>query len=230
MTEASPTPPARSIRSYVLRQGRHSARRQQAFAQQLALYGVDPQQTFEPQKIFGNDHPLVMEIGIGNGEALTQLAAAHPHLNFIGVEVHTPGVHYAMQLIKTKSLTNVRLCHADVMGVLEHAIADHSLARVLIWMPDPWPKKRHHKRRLIQQEFINILQQKLLMNGSIHFASDWADYVDWTREQFAARQDFILNPQAIDAAGAVFQRPSTRFAERGQRLGHELADLVYQIK
>ncbi len=223
-------PPARSIRSYVLRQGRQSAGKQKTFAEQFAHYGLDAHQALDKEQIFGDQQPLVLEIGIGNGEALTLLAQAHPQLNFLGVDVHTPGIGYALRLLQSAAITNVRLFHADVMTVLEQAIADHSLARVVIWMPDPWPKKRHHKRRLMQPEFLTLLHQKLQANGSVHFASDWAPYVDWVRQLFMHRLDFCANPQAIDAAGSTFIRPTTRFGERGQRLGHELADLIYQVK
>ncbi len=222
--------PARSIRSYVLRQGRQSVGKQKTFAEQFAHYGLDANQPLDSAQVFGNQNPLVLEIGIGNGEALTQLAHAFPQLNFLGVDVHTPGIGYALRLLQSAAVTNVRLFHADVMTVLEQSIADHSLARVVIWMPDPWPKKRHHKRRLMQPEFLTLLHQKLQANGSVHFASDWAPYVDWVRQLFMQRLDFCENPQTIDAAGPAFIRPTTRFGERGQRLGHELADLIYQVR
>jgi tRNA (guanine-N7-)-methyltransferase len=221
--------PHRSIRSYVRRQGRQSAGKQKSFDEQFARYGLDATQPLVVSQVFAATQPLVLEIGIGNGEALAHLAQAHPLLNFVGVDVHTPGIGYALRLLQAADLTNVRLFHADVMTVLEQALADHSLARVLIWMPDPWPKKRHHKRRLIQLEFLTLLHQKLQAQGTVHFASDWAPYVEWVRALFNLHQDFQANSQAVDAAGPAFIRPATRFGERGQRLGHELADLIYQV-
>ena len=161
--------PHRSIRSYVRRQGRQSAGKQKSFDEQFARFGLEATQSLDAAQAFAAAQPLVLEIGIGNGEALAHLAQAHPQLNFIGVDVHTPGIGYALRLLQAADLNNARLFHADVMTVLEQAIADHSLARVLIWMPDPWPKKRHHKRRLLQAEFVNLLHQKLQVGGSVHF-------------------------------------------------------------
>lgn len=217
----------RPIRSFVLREGRLTDGQRRALEELLPQYGIEPgNEPLDFSAIFGRDAPVWLEIGFGNGDALRHMAARHPEVGFVGIEVHRPGVGHLLRAIDEEGLTNVRVIRADATEVLRERIGDGALDRVLIFFPDPWPKKRHHKRRLIQPAFVRELARILRPGGVLHLATDWADYAEHMREALATDADFTLAD-----AGATERpecRPHTRFEQRGVRKGHEVHDLLYR--
>jgi tRNA (guanine-N7-)-methyltransferase len=219
----------RPIRSFVTRAGRITAAQERALSDLWPKYGRD----FAPgppdlDTLFTRRAPRTLEIGFGNGENLVALAAAHPERDYLGIEVHRPGVGRALLALEERALTNVRvICH-DAVEVLERQLAPGSLDEVLILFPDPWPKKRHHKRRLIQAPFVGLLARVLAAGGTLHLATDWEPY---------AREMLAVLGTAVEltnlAPGGGFsprppERPPTRFERRGVRLGHEVWDLSFR--
>ncbi len=173
----------------------------------------------DPVAVFGRRAPLVLEIGSGMGETTASIAAARPDTDFLAVEVHGPGVGSLLKRIDESGLKNLRVIRHDALEVLEHMVADGSLAGIHLFFPDPWPKKRHHKRRLVQPAFAALAARKLAPGGILHAATDW--------EAYAAHMAEVLDaePQLVRAAARA--RPATKFERRGVRLGHEVRDLVY---
>jgi len=222
------TPHERRIRSFVLRQGRITEAQSRAFDLHWARYGLEfaghARDFVEP---FGRQAQLVLEIGFGNGGQLVHAAKEEPGRDFIGIEVHRPGVGRLMNALAAEELSNVRVyCH-DAVEVLQHEVADEALDEVRIYFPDPWPKKRHHKRRLVQASFVELLARKLRTNGVLHLATDWQDYADHMRAVLAAAMTFRplqAEAQVPRPAG----RAETHFERRGLRLGHAVSDLLYQ--
>lgn len=176
--------------------------------------------------VFGRQAPRVLEIGFGMGAATAAIAQAHPEIDYLGVEVHTPGVGALLKQIGELHINNVRIIQHDVVDVLEHMLADASLDGVHIFFPDPWPKKRHHKRRLIQPAFVATLTQKLKPGGYLHLATDWADYAQQMLEVLEAAPP-LMNTCAGFAPRPDY-RPLTKFEQRGVRLGHGVWDLVFK--
>jgi tRNA (guanine-N7-)-methyltransferase len=203
----------RPIRSYVLRQGRTTPAQQRALDSLLPVYGI----AF-PEKI-ESDRPLVLEIGSGMGETTLEIAKAHPEIKFVAVEVHGPGVGSLLNRIHQDKIQNLRVVRHDAVEVLERMVADRSLAAVHLFFPDPWPKKRHHKRRLVQPPFVALLQRKLLPGGIVHAATDWPDYAAWIETAFSGWEK---------ASRGLVERPTTKFEARGQRLGHPIRDLYFR--
>lgn len=217
------------LRSFVLRQGRITPAQARAFDAHWARYGLDySADRRDLDATFGRRAPRVLEIGFGNGEQLLHAAAHEPDQDFIGIEVHRPGVGRLMNGLAAAELDNVRLYNHDAVEVLEHEIAPASLAQVRIYFPDPWPKKRHHKRRLIQPAFVEFLAGRVAPGGLLHLATDWADYA----EQMLATVD--ASPSWSNRAGPGHYSPcpdwriETHFERRGTRLGHGVWDLVYE--
>jgi len=178
---------------------------------------------------FGNTQPLVLEIGFGMGDALASMAAANPQQNFVGVEVHQAGVGRLLALVEKQQLKNVRVyCH-DAVEVLQKNFAASSLNRVNIYFPDPWHKKRHHKRRLIQPNFLTLLHSRMKPGGLLHIATDWQAYTDHVLEIMQARSDFcnVAGPEQFVQA-KDYGRPETKFERRGLKLGHGVWDMVFQ--
>ncbi len=174
------------------------------------------------ETVFGNSHPVCLEIGFGMGDSLAAQAESNPEMNYIGVEVHRPGVGHLLLRCEEKSLTNVRVFSDDSIEVLQESIPPHSLELVQIYFPDPWHKKRHHKRRLINPAFVDLLASRLKPGGLLHVATDWVPYAESINEVFADRKDFVQsNPP---------ERPKTKFEERGLKLGHEVTDLAWQLR
>ncbi len=171
---------------------------------------------------------MVLEIGYGDGEALVNTAALEPGVDFIGAEVYTPGIGHCLIRIEQQKLSNVRLCQVDAIELLNKNITDASLAEIRLFFPDPWPKKKHHKRRIVNQPFTRLITRKLQPGGRIHFATDWAPYAEWAMEVFEAC------PTLKNMAGErqYTPRPETRtltkFERRGQRLGQDSRDLIYR--
>jgi tRNA (guanine-N7-)-methyltransferase len=174
------------------------------------------------RQVFGRDAPLVLEIGSGMGETTAEIAQAHPEADFIAAEVHGPGVGSLLNRIAAAALPNLRIVRHDAAQVLQHMIADGSLAAIHLFFPDPWPKKRHHKRRLVQPPFVSLMAEKLSAGGIAHLATDWPDYAD----QMAAV--FLENPLFEKAERGFVERPSTKFEARGRRLGHPIRDLYFR--
>lgn len=219
----------RSIRSFVMRAGRITEAQQRALELLWPRYGVE----FDPQpldlnSLFGREAPRTVEIGFGNGEHLASLAAAHPERDYLGIEVHRPGVGRLMLALESRGLTNVRVSSHDAVEVLQRQIAPESLDEVLILFPDPWPKKRHHKRRLIQPAFVERVASRLRPGGLLRLATDWQPYAEEMLATLRA-QPTLRN---LSADGTFVPRPTeraaTRFEQRGERLGHRVWDLAFQ--
>ena len=217
----------RRIRSYVLRQGRLTKGQEKALAELWPTFGIDySPQALDLPKTFGRQESLkILEIGFGMGETTATIAQSMPERDFLGVEVHTPGVGGLLKLIGEKSLSNVRIIQHDVVDVLSHMIADASLDGVHIFFPDPWHKKRHHKRRLIQAEFVKLLCSKLKSGAYLHVATDWQEYAEWVLE--ILKIEPLLANSANDYAPKPAYRPLTKFENRGIKLGHGVWDLIF---
>ncbi len=222
-----PLPPTpRPIRSYVLRQGRISHAQQRAYDSLLPLYAI-PYQTarIEPYAAFGRSAPLILEIGFGMGESTAHIAQAHPDRDFIGVEVHTPGVGSLLKHIEARGLSNVRIIQHDAVEVLQHMIGENTLAGVHIFFPDPWPKLRHHKRRLIQPDFVRLIASRLQIGGYLHAATDWQAYAEHILDTLS--HEPLLENTAENYAPRPLYRPLTKFEQRGLKLGHGVWDIVF---
>jgi tRNA (guanine-N7-)-methyltransferase len=219
----------RSIRSFVTRAGRITEAQQRALAQLWPKYGIEfAPETLEPRALYGRDAPRILEIGFGNGENLAALARAHPEQDFLGIEVHRPGVGRLLRALESQQLTNVRLICHDAVEVLARQIASQWLQEILIFFPDPWPKKRHHKRRLLQPAFVQQLAERLVPGGVLRIATDWQPYALEMLATLAA----VAQLQNLAADGTFVARPAerqlTRFERRGARLGHEVWDLAFR--
>ncbi|MCE5234229.1 MAG: tRNA (guanosine(46)-N7)-methyltransferase TrmB [Mizugakiibacter sp.] len=225
----SPEIHARRIRSFVLREGRITPAQQRAFDAHWARYGLDyagAPRDFDA--VFGRHAPRVLEIGFGNGEALAWAAAHDPARDFIGIEVHGPGVGRLMNTLAAQGSDNVRIYKHDAVEVLEHEIAPRALAEVRIWFPDPWPKKRHHKRRLIQPGFVALLASRVAPGGLLHLATDWADYAAHMQEVLETAPGWRNRLGTGRYAERPAWRIETHFERRGVRLGHGVWDLLYE--
>lgn len=221
----------RRIRSFVRREGRLTKGQQRALDELFPVYGLSVDasgQVFDFNNLFGNDHPLHLEIGFGNGQTLSHLARHQPEHNFIGIEVHRPGVGNALLQIEQQQLSNVRvICH-DAVEVLRDAIPDASLAAVYIFFPDPWHKKRHHKRRLVQPEFVELVRSKLQAGGILHMATDWENYAEHMLEVMGQVEGFDNLAGKGRYSPRPEYRPTTKFEQRGLRLGHGVWDLLFR--
>jgi len=220
-------PARRPIRTYVLRQGRTTVAQARAHRELLPVWGIP----FHPEPIalaraFGRAAPKVLEIGFGMGETTAPIAAAHPEIDYLCVEVHTPGVGSLLNRIDALGLRNVRVIQRDVVEVLERMLPPASLDGVHIFFPDPWPKKRHHKRRLIQPAFTKLLASRLKPGAYVHIATDWEDYAQQILEVLAAEP--ALRNTASGFALRPDTRPETKFERRGVELGHRVWDVVFR--
>ena len=218
--------PARAIRSFVLRQGRVSNAQGRAHAELMPTYGVPfTDQSIDFAQVFGRAAPVTLEIGFGMGETTAVIAAAHSERNYLGVEVHTPGVGSLLKQVHENNLVNVRVIQHDAVEVLEQMIAPCSLAAIHIFFPDPWPKKRHLKRRLIQAPFIALAASRLAPGGLLHTATDILNYAEQMLRVLADEPN--LTNTASDFAPRPSTRPLTKFEQRGQRLGHGVWDVMF---
>jgi len=217
----------RSIRSFVLRQGRTSPGQQRAVETLMPQFGIAyAPALLDLNAVFGRAAPKILEIGFGMGGATADIAQANPDQDYLGIEVHTPGVGNLLKLIDERGLANLRIVQHDAVEVLQHMIADGALDGVHIFFPDPWPKKRHHKRRLLQAEFVRLLCSKLRPGGYLHFATDWEEYAQWALE--VLRAEPRLANTVADYAPRPDYRPLTKFEQRGLRLGHGVWDLIFR--
>lgn len=216
------------IRSFIRRQGRVTAGQQQALDNYWDKYCLDPKLDYDYRQVFQRSAPLIVEIGFGNGESLAEMAAANPQLDYIGIEVHRPGVGHLMLQLEQKGLSNVRIYHHDAIEILEQKIADHSLAGVHLFFPDPWHKKRHHKRRIVRPSFVQLLNKKLQTGGYFHAATDWQNYAEHMLPILSAEAGLINASPTQDYCPRPEYRPLTKFEKRGLNLGHGVWDLIFR--
>ena len=221
-------PHRRGIRSYVLRRSHFSAAQRDAWERLMPVFGLPyREQALDYPQVFGRQAPVVLEIGFGMGDTTAEIAAAAPDVDFIAIDVHTPGVGALLKLIEQKELSNLRVIEHDAQEVLRQMIAPGSLAGIHVFFPDPWPKARHHKRRLIQTPFVRELVAALRPGGYIHLATDWQDYADQMAEVLAEIPALVAAPvRPFETTSLPCPRPSTRFERRGERLGHGITDLI----
>jgi tRNA (guanine-N7-)-methyltransferase len=223
-------PPARRdshIRSFVLRQGRVSEAQRRFHEQGMPRWGIPYRAApLDLDAVFGRRAPCILEIGCGMGETTAIIAAAHPANNYLGIEVHTPGVGSLLKEIVSRELTNLRVIQHDAVEVVRDMIPSGSLAGIHVFFPDPWPKKRQQKRRLIQPEFVALLASRLAPDGYLHCATDWEDYANQMLAVLGAEPG--LRNTATGFAARPEYRPQTKFEARGLRLGHGVWDLVFR--
>jgi tRNA (guanine-N7-)-methyltransferase len=225
----TPTVHLRKVRSFVRRPGRVTSAQRRALDQLLPRYGVPAGMPvpLDLDALFGRAAPCVLDIGFGDGEALVTCAANHSGVDYLGVEVHEPGIGHLLLLLEKANVSNVRVIARDAADVVRE-LADGSIDAVNLFFPDPWPKKRHHKRRLVQPEFIAEIARVLDSGGLLHVATDWADYAEHSRAVISADGRFSSAGDSADLChNPLAFRPPTKFERRGRRLGHEVVDLHY---
>lgn len=219
----------RKIRSFVLRAGRLTPGQQKALDDFWPIKGLDVDSgIIDPKQVFGRNAPLVLEIGFGMGASFVQMAQDAPEKDFIGIEVHRPGVGRTLGLSTELGLNNIRIYCDDAIEVLAQCISDESVDTVQLYFPDPWHKKKHHKRRILQPDFIQQIRKKLKVGGVFHMATDWENYAEHMMEHMSAADGFInQSGQGLFAERPDF-RPRTKFENRGERLGHGVWDLLFE--
>jgi len=219
----------RPIRSFVLRGGRLTVAQQHALDELWPHYGIAQHDTLlDFEDYFNQAADVIVEIGFGNGESTWRMAQQEPDKNFIGIEVHEPGVGHLLMALDRNRIENVRIAREDAVPFLQQRIPVGSLGGVRIYFPDPWPKKRHHKRRLIQPEFISEIARCMAPGGILHMATDWQPYADHMVEVLQFSPDFVNLSPTGDYCERPAWRPHTKYEQRGERLGHEVRDLLYQ--
>jgi len=217
-----------NIRSFIRRQGRITLAQAQALENYSDKYCLDPGLDYDFKEIFQRDAPLCIEIGFGNGDSLAQIAAENADKDYIGIEVHRPGVGHLLLQLEQNSISNVRIyCH-DAIEVLEQRVADNSLDAVHLFFPDPWPKKKHHKRRIVRASFVDLLVRKLKSGGYFHAATDWENYAAAMLNLLSANSVMINNSQTNEYCVRPDYRLLTKFEKRGLRLGHGVWDLIFR--
>ena len=229
MSNPEDTNTRRPIRSFVMRAGRMTSGQARALTDLWPRFGVE--YTPAPlalRALFGREAPRTLEIGFGNGEHLADLAAAHPERDYLGIEVHRPGVGHLLMLAESRGMSNLRVSDHDAVEVLRYQLAAASLDEVLVLFPDPWHKKRHHKRRLIQPAFVDLVASRLKPGGVFRLATDWEEYAHQMLEVLGANAGFCnLSPEG-DWVPRPEERAPTRFEKRGERLGHGVWDLAFR--
>ncbi len=224
-----PAPPRRAVRSFVKRGGRITTGQERALAELWPRFGLEPSgEPLDLDAAFGRRAPRTLEIGFGDGEALVALARAHPERDYLGVEVHAPGVGHCLLAAAAAGLGNLRLCRGDAVELLARSLAPAALDEVLILFADPWPKKRHHKRRLIQPEFVALVASRLAPGGRLRLATDWKPYAQWMLEVIGASPEFRNCAAGGGFLDRPLERPVTKFERRGTRLGHGVSELEYE--
>jgi len=227
MIEPQKIDPAK-IRSFIRRQGRATAGQRLALESHWHKYCLLPQLDVDFAEAFGRRAPLIVEIGFGNGASLADMAEANPELNYLGIEVHRPGVGHLMLLLEQRGINNVRIYHHDAIEILEQKIPVDSLAGVHLFFPDPWQKRRHHKRRIVRPSFVELLNQKLVVGGYFHAATDWEHYAKHMLGILSAGEGLRNVSLSNDFCPRPAYRPLTKFENRGLGLGHGVWDLIFQ--
>jgi tRNA (guanine-N7-)-methyltransferase len=220
----------RKVRSFVRRPGRITTGQQRALETLMPRWGIAfGERQVDLVQAFGRDSKRVLDIGFGDGEALLTAAARFPEIDYLGVEVHDPGIGHLLALIERSGVRNIRLIGHDAVEVVERMLADRSFDAANLFFPDPWPKKRHHKRRIIQPGFLGELARILRPSGLLHIATDWANYAEQIRERLGASPEFEeIGDETIGDEPLAFRAP-TKFERRGRRLGHEVVDFYYRL-
>ena len=222
----------RPIRSYVLRSGRMTTGQEQAFEQLWSIYGLNIEvgTQLKPEALFANQCPIYLEIGFGDGEALLETARNNPGNGYIGIEVHRPGVGHLLLKLEQEGVQNVRIISHDAMEILRHHLPPECLNGIMLFFPDPWHKKKHHKRRIVQPEFAQLCAHLIKPDGILHMATDWEHYAEQMMTVLSADESF----ENIAGAGCFSPRPAarplTKFERRGHRLGHGVWDLLFRRK
>ncbi len=207
------------------RSGRLTPSQQKALDELWPIHGVDYSESMlDLAALFGNTNPVVLEIGFGNGETLVQQAAENPAMNFIGIEVHEPGIGHCLLCARDQGVTNLRIISHDAIDVLTNQVAGQTLTRINLYFPDPWPKKRHHKRRIVQPDFLRLVADRLCDSGALHIATDWANYAEHIDEVCAASDLFSCAERREHLGEQPLDRPDTKFERRGLKKGHGIVD------
>ncbi len=228
MSEA-PESRRRTVRSFVRRAGRLTPSQARALRELWPAFGIDPGgRLLDLDTLFGRHAPKILEIGFGNGETLVQQARERPDCDFLGIEVHEPGVGHCLLAAADAGLVNLKLIMDDAVEVLAHAVPEGSLTRINLYFPDPWPKKRHHKRRLIQHPFLENLHAALRPGGTLHVATDWANYAEHIDEVVGASGLFALIERREHEGDRPLDRPQTKFERRGLKRGHRIVDWCFE--
>jgi len=225
MTENKPY--MRKIRSFVMRAGRLTEGQQRALEQQWPEYGLELGVPFNPVEIFQREAPLIAEIGFGMGDSMLEMAQADPDSDFVGIEVHTPGVGRLLNNASEHSVTNIRVYQDDAVEVFNQCFADDSIDRLQLFFPDPWHKKKHHKRRIVQLEFAELVRRKLKPGGIWHMATDWEPYAEHMIEIMSAAPGYENEAGEKLYVPKPDYRPETKFERRGARLGHGVWDMRF---
>ncbi|MBT8099471.1 MAG: tRNA (guanosine(46)-N7)-methyltransferase TrmB [Gammaproteobacteria bacterium] len=221
----------RPIRSYVRRAGRMTRSQQQALDELWPESGVEFSGVpLNLESLFGRAAPVALEIGFGNGDTLVQQAAANPSVNFLGIEVHDPGIGHCLIALRQAGIGNLRLIAHDAIEILETAIPPASLQRINLYFPDPWPKKRHHKRRIVQPEFLALCAQALASGGTLHIATDWQNYAEHIDDVLADSDLFTCEARREHVGDKPLDRPETKFERRGLKKGHRIWDWCFRRK
>jgi tRNA (guanine-N7-)-methyltransferase len=219
----------RRVRSFVRRQGRMTEGQHRLLEQLWPRYGIANDNTpLDLDTIFGRAAPHVVEIGFGMGDSLLQMAADAPEQDFLGIEVHRPGIARLLRAVDERRITNIRVICDDAVEVMTHRITSASLSAVHLFFPDPWPKKRHHKRRIVQPDFVDVIASRLRSGGVLHMATDWEEYAQQAMAVISACPLLHNRFGAGCFATRPETRPLTKFEQRGRRLGHDVWDLLYE--
>lgn len=225
--QPAPQGARRTVRSFVLRAGRMGPGQARALAELGPRFLLPYRdEALDLDAVFGRSGPKILEVGFGMGETTARIAAENPHIDYLAIEVHTPGVGALLKRIGELDLTNLRLVQHDALAVIRHMLREESLDGVHIFFPDPWPKKRHHKRRLVQPPFVQLLTSRLKPGGYVHLATDWEDYAGQMLEVLSAEPGLANTAEGF--APRPPTRPLTKFEQRGLRLGHGVWDLLFR--
>ncbi|MAD91522.1 MAG: tRNA (guanosine(46)-N7)-methyltransferase TrmB [Gammaproteobacteria bacterium] len=219
----------RTIRSFVRRTGRLTPSQSKALKEFWPKIGIEHEiRLLDLDANFGRTAPIVLEIGFGNGDSMVKMADEKPEKNYLGIEVYEPGIGHCLIMARNLALKNLRIIAHDAIEVLEHQIPLKSINRVNLYFPDPWPKKRHHKRRIIQTRFLKMIADRLKDNGTLNIATDWESYAEHIEETFSYADYFICTERREHSGDQPFERPRTKFEQRGLKRGHKIWDWCFK--
>ena len=229
MNPANLTSPYR-IRSYARRQGRITSGQREALERLWSKYGLECFENVDGPPIGLDGSPIILEIGFGNGESLVEMASKHPDFQYLGVDVYVSGVGHLLLMLERREIQNVKIFLDDALNILEHRVADDALTGINLFFPDPWPKKKHHKRRLVTPYFAELIAQKLKNKGLFHVATDWKHYADQIDSVISESGHFTDVSKECRFKHLLRDRPRTKFERRGLQLGHKVWDLMFKVK